>query len=83
MNRELVAHGYSNVIAGIFGGLQNYLAYTQSVLYHKSGGKGKGSGIAVAFVTAFLFLIGPTIASYIPLCMAGTLLQHVGIELFL
>jgi SulP family sulfate permease len=83
MNRELVAHGYSNVIAGIFGGLQNYLAYTQSVLYHKSGGKGKGSGIAVAFVTAFLFLIGPTIASFIPRCMAGTLLLHVGIDLFL
>jgi SulP family sulfate permease len=83
MNRELVAHGYSNVVAGIFGGLQNYLAYTQSVLYHKSGGKGKASGIAVAFVTAFLFLIGPTIASYIPRCMAGTLLLHVGIDLFL
>lgn len=83
MNKELVAHGYSNVVAGIFGGLQNYMAYTQSVVYDKSGGRGKASGIAVAFVTSFLFFIGPTIASFIPRCMAGALLLHVGIDLFL
>ena len=83
MNNELMAHGYSNVFAGIFGGLQNYMAYTQSVLYDKSGGKGKASGMAVAGVTTLLFFVGPTIASYIPRCMAGTLLLHVGIDLFL
>jgi MFS superfamily sulfate permease-like transporter len=33
MNQELVAHGYSNMLAGCCGGLQNYMAYTQSVLY--------------------------------------------------
>jgi len=78
MNKELVAHGYSNFLAGISGGLQNYMAYTQSVLYYKSGGTGKASGIAVAALTTLLFFIGPTIASYIPRCMAGTLLVHVG-----
>jgi len=83
MNKELVAHGISNVAAGIFGGLQNYMAYTQSVLYDKSGGRGKGSGFAVAILTGLLFFVGPTIASYIPKCMAGTLLLHVGIDLFL
>jgi len=83
MNRELRAHGYSNICSGLCGGLQNYMAYTQSVLYARSGGTGRPSGIAVAFVTAILFLVGPTIASYIPRCMAGTLLLHVGIDLFL
>lgn len=83
MNKELIAHGYSNILAGFFGGLQNYMAYTQSVLYDKSGGRGKASGVAVAIVTASLFFIGPTIASYIPRCMAGTLLFHVGADLFL
>lgn len=83
MNNELVAHGYSNMISGLVGGLQNYMAYTQSALYHKSGGTGKQSGLAVAFVTALLFVIGPTIASFIPRCMAGTLLLHVGLDLFL
>jgi SulP family sulfate permease len=71
------------MLAGACGGLQNYMAYTQSVLYDKSGGTGKVSGIAVAIVTGVLFFIGPTIATYIPRCMAGTLLLHVGIDLFL
>jgi SulP family sulfate permease len=83
MNLELRAHGYSNICAGLCGGLQNYMAYTQSVLYARSGGTGRPSGIAVAFVTSILFLVGPTIASFIPRCMAGTLLLHVGIDLFL
>lgn len=83
MNAELIAHGYSNMMAGILGGLQNYMAYTQSVLYDKSGGTGKISGVAVAVVTMILFFVGPTVASYIPRCMAGALLIHVGIDLFL
>ncbi len=83
MNKELVAHGYSNLLAGLCGGLQNYMAYTQSVLYARSGGLGKTSGVAVVLATSVLFIVGPTIASYIPRCMAGTLLLHVGIDLFL
>ncbi|CAB9528725.1 solute carrier family 26 [Seminavis robusta] len=84
MNNELIAHGYSNFLSGICGcGLQNYLAYTQSVVYHRSGGRGRPSGIAVAIVTAALFVVGPTIASFIPRAMAGSLLLHVGIDLFL
>jgi SulP family sulfate permease len=59
------------------------MAYTQSVLYDKSGGTGRVSGMAVAVITGVLFLVGPTIASYVPRCMAGTLLLHVGIDLFL
>ena len=30
MNKELIAHGYANVISGLFGGLQNYLCYCNS-----------------------------------------------------
>lgn len=83
MNIELMAHGYSNLISGLCGGLQNYMAYTQSVLYDRSGGHGKVSGMLVAVVTSVLFFIGPKIASYAPRCMAGTLLIHVGMDLFL
>ena len=95
MNAELMAHGYSNGIVGIVGGmclpitmlvleylsynflfmnknfcfiqgLQNYMAYTQSMIYYKSGGSGKASSLAVATVTTVLFFIGPQIASYLP-----------------
>lgn len=52
-------------------GLQNYMAYTQSVVYDRSGGRGKRSGTAVALATAGLYVVGPTIASFIPRCMAG------------
>jgi sulfate permease, SulP family len=83
MNKELIAHGYSNLLSGFAGGLQNYMAYTQSVIYDKSGGTGKASGFAVAGVTIILYFVGPTVASFIPRCMAGTLLLHVGIDLFL
>ncbi|EED93725.1 sulfate permease, partial [Thalassiosira pseudonana CCMP1335] len=83
MNIELMAHGWSNSIVGVFGGLQNYMAYTQSIIYYKSGGKGKTSSLAVAIVTTILFFIGPAIASYMPRCMAGTLLLHCGVDLFL
>lgn len=59
------------------------MAYTQSVIYARSSGDGKASSLAIAIVTSLLFFIGPTIASYIPRCMAGVLLLHVGIDLFL
>ena len=31
MNAELMVLGYSNALAGLFGGLQNYMAYSNSV----------------------------------------------------
>lgn len=83
MNAELIAHGYANALSGIFGGLQTYMTYSNSVLYAKSGGKGKISSLAVVVLTMVLFVIGPSIASYLPRCMAGTLLLHIGIDLVL
>eukprot|EP00980_Cylindrotheca_fusiformis_P029213 scaffold22753_cov160-Cylindrotheca_fusiformis.AAC.5 len=83
MNAELMAHGYSNLLSGIFGGLQNYVTYSNSVLYAKSGGNGRISSLCIVALTMLLFVIGPEIASYLPRCMAGTLLLHIGIDLFL
>jgi SulP family sulfate permease len=57
------------------------MAYTQSIMYYKSGGGGKSSSLEVAFVTTVLFFIGPSIASFMPRCMAGTLLLHCGTDL--
>ena len=37
----------------------------------------------MAGLTSVLFFIGPTVASHMPRCMAGTLLLHCGIDLFL
>lgn len=33
INKEIIAHGVSNLISGLFGAPQNYLVYTNSVLF--------------------------------------------------
>jgi len=82
MNNELIAHGWSNGLSGLAFGLQNYMTYSNSVVYAKSSGKGRVSSIAVAALTVLIFIWGPIIAAYVPRCIAGTLLFHLGVDLF-
>jgi len=58
MNTEMIAHGFSNFISGMFGGLQNYFAYSNSVIYSKSNGRGKFSSLAIVALTGFIFIYG-------------------------
>jgi len=53
------------------------------VVYFKSQGGGRRSSLSIVAITIAIFIYGPTIASYVPRCMAGTLLLHLGIDLFL
>ncbi len=53
------------------------------MVYFKSQGDGWRSSLAIVAITIVIFIYGPTIASYVPRCMAGTLLLHLGIDLFL
>ena len=81
INKELIAHGYSNFISGIFGGLQNYLCYCNSLLYFKCKGGGKISGYMISLITAVFFFLGPSAVAYMPRVMPGCLLLHVGMDL--
>jgi SulP family sulfate permease len=83
MNNELMSHGYSNILTGIFGGIQNVMTYSVSVLYYKSGGKSRAGQMALIIGTIFIFVFGTFTMPYIPRCMAGTLLLHIGIDLFM
>lgn len=83
MNNELITHGYSNILSGIFGGIQNVMTYSISVLYYKSGGKSGTGQLALIVGTGLIFVFGMVSMPYIPRCMAGTLLLHIGIDLFL
>lgn len=47
MNNELLAHGYSNILAGLFGGIQNVMTYSVSVLFYNSGGGEQGRAICI------------------------------------
>jgi len=53
------------------------------VIYSKSNGRGKCSSLAIVALTGFIFIYGPLLCVYVPRCMAGTLLLHVGIDLFI
>ena len=56
---------------------------SNSVIYAKSNGNGRWSLMAIVGVTIGIFIYGPSLAAFVPRCMAGTLLLHVGIDIFL
>ncbi|RGB29585.1 sulfate transporter family-domain-containing protein [Rhizophagus diaphanus] len=80
-NRELMAHGFSNMFSGLVGSVQNYLVYTNSVLFIKSGGDSRVAGLMLAAATAIVLFVGPWIVGYIPVMVVGALIFHLGIEL--
>lgn len=81
VDRELIAHGVSNFLSGMFGSIQNYLVYTNSVLFIKSGADSRLSGVLLAISTTFIMLIGPKIIGFIPVCVVGSLIYLLGYEL--
>ncbi|KAF9093122.1 hypothetical protein BGX23_003635 [Mortierella sp. AD031] len=80
-NRELVAHGWSNILSGGVGTVQNYLVYTNSLLFIKSGGDSRVAGIMLAGASMVVFLVGPWIVGYIPVMVVGSLIFHLGLDL--
>ena len=83
LDRELIAHGLSNAISGLAGSIQNYLVYTNSVLFVRTGGDSRLAGIMLAAFTTGILVIGPVIIGYIPVMMVGALIFVLGFELFL
>lgn len=108
MNRELVAHGISNAVSGLFGAVQSkflvnrlrlsinksvkiypkcylfkidYLVYTNSLLFIRSGGDSRVAGIMLAGATVILWMAGPWIVGYIPVMVVGSLIFHLGLDL--
>ncbi|KAL1925362.1 uncharacterized protein VTP21DRAFT_245 [Calcarisporiella thermophila] len=80
-NRELVAHGLSNMISGLAGSVQNYLVYTNSVLFMRCGGDSRVAGLMLAGATLVIFLVGPWVVGYVPVMIVGALIFHLGIDL--
>ena len=83
LDRELIAHGVSNVLSGFAGSIQNYLVYTNSVLFIRTGGDGRLAGIMLAIFTVGVLMVGPVIIGFIPVMMVGVLIFVLGFELFL
>lgn len=81
IDRELIAHGLSNGLSGLCGCIQNYLVYTNSVIFIRAGGNSRLAGIMVAMGTFVILITGPVIIGYIPVMMVGTLIFVLGIDL--
>ncbi|ETN46344.1 uncharacterized protein HMPREF1541_00528 [Cyphellophora europaea CBS 101466] len=81
VDRELIAHGISNSLSGLFGSVQNYLVYTNSLLFMDSGGSDRLAGLLLAAATAGVLVAGPAVIGYIPVCVVGALIFLLGIEL--
>ncbi|WEW55753.1 hypothetical protein PRK78_001186 [Emydomyces testavorans] len=81
VDRELIAHGISNVLSGLAGSIQNYLVYTNSLLFIASGGNHRLAGIMLAAGTFGILLAGPGIIGFIPILVVGALIYMLGIEL--
>lgn len=81
VDRELVAHGISNSLSGLFGSVQNYLVYTNSLLFMDSGGSDRLAGLMLAAATFGVLVAGPAVIGYIPICVVGALIFLLGIEL--
>ncbi|KAK4058034.1 hypothetical protein OIO90_000773 [Microbotryomycetes sp. JL221] len=80
-NRELVAHGVSNVAAGLIGSVPNYLCYVNSVLFYRVGGTTRVSGFLLAAANFGVLVAGPGIISYLPVCVVGALIYILAIDL--
>jgi sulfate permease, SulP family len=81
VDRELIAHGVSNCVSGLLGSVQNYLVYTNSLLFMDSGGNDRLAGLLLAAGTFGILLAGPVIIGYIPIMVVGALIFLLGIEL--
>ncbi|TIB85653.1 hypothetical protein E3Q06_01840 [Wallemia mellicola] len=81
LDKELVGHGYSNTLAGLFGTFPNYLCYSNSILFYRTGGGSRLSGYMLTFATFCIMLVGPGAISYIPVMAVGTLIFVLGIDL--
>ncbi|KAI4166475.1 MAG: hypothetical protein LQ343_008016 [Gyalolechia ehrenbergii] len=81
IDRELKAHGLSNALSGFCGSIQNYLVYTNSVLFVRSGGNSRTAGVMLAVATFGILISGPIIIGYIPVMVVGALIFFLGIDL--
>ncbi|KAJ7485150.1 sulfate transporter family-domain-containing protein [Mycena galericulata] len=80
-DKELVAHGYSNLLSGILGTVPNYLVYVNTLLFYRVGGGTRVAGFLLAVATIALLLIGTGPIAFIPVMVVGALIFVLGIDL--
>ncbi|EAU83619.2 vacuole protein [Coprinopsis cinerea okayama7 len=80
-NKELVAHGYSNLLSGLLASVPNYLVYVNTLLFYRVGGDTRISSFLLAVATFGLLVIGTGPIAYLPVMVVGALIFVLGIDL--
>ncbi|KAF8530074.1 sulfate transporter family-domain-containing protein [Hysterangium stoloniferum] len=80
-NRELIAHGYSNLLAGLIGSVPNYLVYVNTLLFYRVGGGTRFAGLLLAVATGLLLIVGTAPIGFIPVMVVGALIFVLGMDL--
>ncbi|OIW35187.1 cyclic nucleotide-binding domain-containing protein [Coniochaeta ligniaria NRRL 30616] len=83
LDHELKLHGYSNLLSGCFGSIQNYLVYANTLFFMRSGGDSRLAGFELAALTFGVMVMGPSLIGFIPVMMVGVLIFDLGFELLL
>ncbi|KAI8865582.1 hypothetical protein GQ42DRAFT_129321, partial [Ramicandelaber brevisporus] len=81
MDGELLGHGVSNLLSGMFGSVQNYMVYSNSILFIRSGGDSRLAGAMLGFATLAVFFAGAQVIGFVPVVVVGALIFHLGFEL--
>ena len=81
VNKEILGHGLSNLVSGLCGTPQNYLVYSNSVLFIRSGGDSTLAGVMLAIGTGVLWVAGGSVIGYVPTLVVGSLIFHLSFDL--
>ncbi|ORX66667.1 hypothetical protein BCR32DRAFT_225972 [Anaeromyces robustus] len=81
INKELKLHGYTNIFSGLAGSVPNYIGYSNSVIFNKSGGTSNVAGLMLAAGIFFILNIGSSIIKFVPTIVVGGLTFNLGVIL--
>ncbi|KAJ3222593.1 hypothetical protein HK099_002105 [Clydaea vesicula] len=83
INTEIVMHGFSNLFSGLIGSCQNYLVYTNSVLFFRSGGDSRIAGFLLTVAVGICFFYASSVILFVPVIVVGSLIFHLAIDLMI
>ncbi|CDZ96940.1 vacuole protein [Phaffia rhodozyma] len=81
LDRELIAHGYSNILSGCVGSVPNYLCYVNTVLFYRVGGGTRLAALMLAAATAGIMVAGPSVIGFLPIMVVAALIFVLGLDL--
>ncbi|KAJ3383273.1 hypothetical protein HDU92_004274 [Lobulomyces angularis] len=73
INTEIVMHG----------SCQNYLVYTNSVLFFRSGGDSRIAGFLLTVAVGICFFYASSVILFVPVIVVGSLIFHLAIDLMI